>query len=67
MKTILKPIALSERSYNVTLLHKALEALGLPVSKDDTIQGIAGSDTLKQVRTLQERLKSGDKGSNLLK
>src|SRR3989338_3956996 len=57
MKTILKPIAFSERSYNVTLLHKALEALGLPVSKDDTIQGIAGSDTLKQVRTLQERLK----------
>lgn len=56
MKTILKPIALNERSYNVTLLHKALEALGLPVSKDETTQGIAGQDTLKQVRALQAQL-----------
>lgn len=56
MKTILKPIALNEKSYNVNLLHKALEVLGLPVSKDETSQVIAGRDTLKQVRNLQEQL-----------
>ncbi len=56
MKTILKPIALNERSYNVTLLHKALEALGLPVSKREVAQSKAGEDTLKQVRTLRAQL-----------
>lgn len=56
MKTILKPVALNERSYNVTLLHKVLEALGLPVSKDEVAQGKAGEDTLKQVRALQAQL-----------
>lgn len=56
MKTILKPVALNERSYNVTLLHKALEALGLPVAKDEVTQGKAGEDTLKQVRALQAQL-----------
>lgn len=56
MKTILKPIALNEKSYNVNLLHKALITLGLPVSKDETTQGIAGQDTLKQVRALQAQL-----------
>lgn len=53
MKTILKPVALNERSYNVTLLHKVLEALGLPVSRDEVAQGKAGEDTLKQMRALQ--------------
>lgn len=56
MKTILKPIALSEQSYNVNLLHKALEALGLPVAKREVAQGKAGNDTLKKVRTLQAQL-----------
>ena len=56
MKTILKPIALNESSYNVNLLHKASEALGLPVSKREVAQGKAGEDTLKQVRTLQVQL-----------
>jgi len=56
MKTILKPVALNERSYNVTLLHKVLEALGLPVSRDEVAQGKAGEDTLKQVRALQAQL-----------
>lgn len=56
MKTILKPIALNERSFNVTLLHKALEALGLPVAKNEVSKSKAGTDTLKQVRTLQAQL-----------
>jgi len=56
MKTILKPIALNEKSYNVTLLHKTLEALGLPVSKREVAQNKAGEDTVKQVRTLQAQL-----------
>jgi hypothetical protein len=33
MKTMLKPVALNEKFYSVTLLHKALDALGLPVDK----------------------------------
>lgn len=56
MKIIPKPIALNERSFNVTLLHKALEALGLPVAKNEVDKNKAGNDTLKQVRTLQAQL-----------
>ena len=56
MKTILKPIALNEKSFNVTLLYKALEALGLPVAKSEVNKGKAGADTLKKVRTLQAQL-----------
>ncbi len=56
METILKPIALNEKSHSVTLLHKALEALGLPVAKREVAQGKAGEDTLKKVRTLQAQL-----------
>ena len=56
MKTILEPISLNEKSYNVTLLHKALEALGLPVSKSEVDEGKAGEDTLKKVRALQAEL-----------
>ncbi len=37
MTTILKPIALNERSYNVVVLHQALAALGLPVSANETM------------------------------
>lgn len=57
MKTILKPIALNEKSYRVSLLHKALDALGSSVSKNEMKQGKAGADTLKKVRALQTRLK----------
>ena len=56
MKIIPKPIALNERSFNVTLLHKILEALGLPVDENEVDQNKAGNDTLKQVRTLQAQL-----------
>ncbi len=56
MKIILNPIALNERSHNVNLLQKALEALGLPVAKREVAQGKAGEDTLKKVRALQARL-----------
>ncbi len=56
MEAILQPIALKERSYNVTLLHKALSILGMPIIEDEVAQCDAGEDTLRQVRTLQEKL-----------
>ena len=56
MKSLLKPVALDEKSYNVNLLHKTLGAFGLNVAKDETAEGKAGDDTVKNVRTLQERL-----------
>lgn len=56
MKRILKPVAKSERSFNVSLLHKALEALGLPVIRNEVVQSKAGQDTLKKVRILQGKL-----------
>jgi hypothetical protein len=56
MKTMLKPIALNEKSYNINLLHKALEALRFPVAKREVAHGKAGNDTLKKVRALQARL-----------
>src|SRR5262245_23542131 len=56
MKSILKPIALNEQSYNVNLLHKALQALGISVATDEVAQGRAGEDTLKKLRALQAQL-----------
>ncbi|MBI5909226.1 MAG: hypothetical protein HY848_04665, partial [Betaproteobacteria bacterium] len=56
MKTSLMSITLNESSYNVFILHKALEALGLPVSSKEAAQGKAGPDTRKQVRALQKQL-----------
>jgi hypothetical protein len=56
MKTILKPIVLNEKSYKVNLLHKALQALDLPVSKNEVTQSKAGKDTLKKMRALQAQL-----------
>lgn len=53
MNTILKPIAINEKSHNITLLHKALETLGFPVAKREVSQGKAGKDTLQKVRALQ--------------
>ncbi len=56
MKTIIKPIGLNERSFNVNILHKALRALGLTVSRNEVTQNKAGDNTLKKVRALQVRL-----------
>ena len=53
MKTTLKPIALDERSLNVTVLHRALKALGRPVSAEEFSKGEAGPDTYKKIRELQ--------------
>ena len=53
MKTILKPIALDESSFNVTVLHRALKALGRPVTAEEFSKGNAGPDTLKKIRELQ--------------
>ena len=56
MKSLLKPIALNETSYSVNLLHKALTALEVPVSKKEVTLNRAGQDTLNQVRKLQEKM-----------
>ena len=53
MNTILKPIALNERSYNVNLLHIALEALGLSISKKEVFQG-KGWDNRGSARILKD-------------
>lgn len=58
MKTMLRPIALNEKSYNVTLLRKALEALGSPVDKREAAAGKAGPATLRTVRALLVKLKA---------
>jgi hypothetical protein len=56
MKSFIKTIAFNEVSYDVALLHKALEVLELPVSKKEVEQKKAGPDTRKKVRTLQKQL-----------
>jgi hypothetical protein len=57
METMLMPVALNEKSYSVTLLQKALEALGLPIDNREAAQGKAGPVTVKTVRALQKRQK----------
>lgn len=52
----LKPIALNAGSYDVALLHQALQALGLQVTSKEVAAGKAGKDTLEKVRMLQARL-----------
>ncbi len=66
MKTLLKPVAINERSLNVGLLHKALQALGVPVDKREVDQGKAGNDTLRKVRAMQARLNVAVDSSTLL-
>ncbi len=56
MNTLISPISLNERSLRVRILHKALMALGLPVSGKEVVSGRAGEDTLKKVRRLQKKL-----------
>src|SRR5438046_1417515 len=56
MKSFIKPIVFNEVSYNVVLLHKALDVLELPVSEKEVEQKKAGPDTRKKVRTLQKQL-----------
>lgn len=57
IKTILKPIEFKAQDYNVSLLHKVLAAIGLPVSSKEVTDRKGGEGTLKQVRVLQKRLK----------
>lgn len=56
MKTRITPIERNEKSTNVNLLHKALAALGMPVSEKEASAREAGNSTLQQVRALQTRL-----------
>ena len=56
MNATLRPVAFNEVSYNVALLHAALSALGLDISREETRTNRAGENTRAQVRALQERL-----------
>ncbi len=57
MKTLIRPIAMNEASYDVAMLHKILEVLGLPVGPAERKERRAGPETRNRVRALQERLK----------
>ena len=52
----IRKIALEEKSFDVQLLHQALNALGLPVAKQEVSARKAGKSTLSKVRTLQKRM-----------
>jgi hypothetical protein len=56
MKTLIKPVAFNEESYNVVLLQKTLEILGFSVSQDEVKQHKAGDDTRVKTRALQAQL-----------
>ncbi|HKO95843.1 MAG TPA: neuraminidase-like domain-containing protein [Pyrinomonadaceae bacterium] len=56
MKTTIKPIALNETSYDVTILHQALRTFGLELSEKEVAARKAGKDTVAKVRQLQKQL-----------
>lgn len=56
MKTTLKPIALNATSFDVAVLHQALRALGMEVSRKEVQTHTAGADTVAKVRRLQQQL-----------
>lgn len=56
MKRLMRPIAKDEVSYQVTILHQVLEALGLPVGRGERAERRAGPETREKVRLLQRRL-----------
>ena len=59
MKQAMRPVTLGENSLRISLLHKALRTLGLPVSEQEEKLRLAGEDTQRQVRALQEKLQIG--------
>lgn len=56
METIVRPLAPYETSYAVSMLHKALAALGMAVSVEEAARRLAGDTTIRQVRILQRQL-----------
>lgn len=56
MPTPVQPITFNETSYNVALLHRALEVFGLTVAEREVAKRRAGTDTRAKVRALQESL-----------
>lgn len=56
MKTILKPIKLNDQGGNVSVLHQILAIFNFPVIPTEITSWTAGSNTLKQVRELQNEL-----------
>lgn len=56
MKTILKPIKLNDQGGNVSVLHQILAIFNFPVIPTEITLWTAGSNTLKQVRELQNVL-----------
>ncbi|MFD4444744.1 hypothetical protein ACFWPK_33690 [Nocardia sp. NPDC058519] len=57
MKAIIEPIALEAAAFQVTLLHKTLDILGLSAAREEVAERTAGTDTRDKVRELQRRLK----------
>ena len=57
MRLKLRPIAINDVSYDVALLHRVLQALGLQVSAEEVTAQRAGADTLAKVRGLQAELR----------
>lgn len=55
MRMEFKAISSDEKSFNVTVLHKAMAALGISVSKKECEEGSAGQDTVKKIRALQKK------------
>jgi len=56
MKTVIRPVKPGEASFHVATLHKALEAMGLPVAEAEIEARKAGTDTRAKVRALQKSL-----------
>ena len=55
MKTRLNPINKNEKSIHVSVLHKAMKALGYTVPDSEMTQRKAGVETMKRIKVLQRR------------
>jgi ribosomal protein L7/L12/peptidoglycan hydrolase-like protein with peptidoglycan-binding domain len=55
MKHGMQPVLDGERSYQVVLLHQALEKLGISIDEKEKNEGKAGKDTTQKVRAFQEK------------
>lgn len=51
-KQMISAVALNEVSYRVSVLHQALDALGLAVNPSETAKNVAGKDTQKKVQSV---------------
>ncbi|WP_158856392.1 ribosomal protein L7/L12 [Lunatibacter salilacus] len=66
VKTMGDPIAFNEKSFNVSLLHQALDAMGIFSDEKEIYNRHAGPDTSKKVRQFQQNLKLPTNGNVIL-